>query len=113
MKRRALRKRYGRTQASIGHGWRHIEPQHRYAIVGLIPKRGGHVGEYLKKRHVVGRARDAHEAIVELYRLRDGQHGSWGQGRWAFIVLDMHAGKGKLAPIVSELELESRKSRGG
>jgi hypothetical protein len=32
-----LRRRYGRARASIGKGWRHIEPRHRYAIVGLVP----------------------------------------------------------------------------
>jgi len=112
MRKRALRRRYGRTRASLGEGWRHIEPHHRYAIVGLVPKRGGHVGEYLKKRYVVGRGRDAQEALTTLWRLNEERRGQYGRGRWEYVVLDMHAGKGSLAPTVTESELRARAARG-
>lgn len=99
----ALRRRYSRASG-------YLQPHHRYAIYGLVPKRGGHVGEHLKKRHLVGRARDAYEAAAELYRLRAEQRasGSYGQGRWTYIVVDRHAGRGKLAPVVTYEELLAR-----
>ncbi len=104
------RKLEWRAAASIGKGARgYLEAHHRYAIVGLVPKRGG---GYLKTRHVVGRARDAHEALMNLLFQRSGQSGSYGQGRWEFVVLDLGAGAGKLHPIVSEAELRERQARG-
>jgi len=113
--RHALHRRYGRAAAAIGKGARgFIQEHHKYAIVGLVPKttgsglfRGkGASGEYLKTRHVVGRARDAHEALVELYRL---QHETSG---WHLIVLDVSGKHGKLTPIVTEEELQRRKAAG-
>jgi len=112
--RRSRRSRgsYGdaRRPASVGVGWRHIEPHHKYAVVGLVPKKGG---GYLKTRHVVGRARDAHEALTELYRVREQQRvaGAHGQGRWEYAVLDVSSGKGAMSPIVTEAQLEARKAR--
>lgn len=99
-----------RRPASVGVGWRYIEPHHRYAIVGLVPKKGG---GYLKTRHVVARARDAYEALAELYRVREQQRaaGAYGQGRWDYVVLDVSSGKGTLSPIVTEAQLEARKAR--
>ena len=107
--RKGLRRRYGKTRASIGRGWRSVQPHHKYAIVGLVPKLGG---GYLKKRHVVGTARDAHEALVELIRVGEYNHGASGQGRWHHVVLDLSSGKGNLAPIVSEATLRERAARG-
>ena len=107
---RALRRRYGRAQPSIGKGAQgYIQAHHKYAIVGLVPKRGG---GYLKTRHVVGRARDAHEALVELYRQTETRRpGSFGG--WHFIVLDLSAKHGPVTPIVTKAELEARKAAGG
>ena len=114
MKRRArtLRRRYGHAHSSIGRGARnYIQSHHKYAIVGLVPKKGG---GYLKTRHVVGRARDAHEALVELYRQTEGRaSGSYGAGRWDFIVLDLAAKRGPITPVVTVTELEARKAMGG
>lgn len=110
---RALARRYGHAQPVIGVGASgYIEGHHRYAVVGLVPKRAG--GGHLKTRHVVGRGRDAHEALTELLRLRAEQRasGSYGQGRWTYIVLDLSAKKGKLAPTVTEDELRARQARG-
>jgi hypothetical protein len=107
----ALRRRYGRAQPAIGKGAQgYILPHHKYAIVGLVPRRGrrGGSGEHLKTRYVVGRARDADEALVELYRMRHGAV----DGGWDYIVLDLSAKRGKIAPIVTVAELEARKARG-
>jgi hypothetical protein len=109
----ALRRRYGRATGAIGKGARgFIQEHHKYAIVGLIPKRGG---GHLKTRHVVGRARDAHEALAVLYELVEKQRasGAYGHGRWDYIVLDVSNKHGKLTPIVTEAELQQRKAAGG
>ena len=109
MKRRALRNRYGHA-ASLGRRYSgYLGPEHRYAIVGLVPKRGG---GHLKERHVVGRGRDAHEALMSLMEARANQSTAYGQGKWTLIVLDLHAGHGKLAPTVTEAELRARQARG-
>jgi hypothetical protein len=94
-KGRALGRRYGRASASSGA---------RYEIYGLVPKRGG---GHLKKRHLVGRARDAHEALVELYRVTRGQGPNW-----TYIIIDQSAKQGRLAPIVTEDELRHRQAAG-
>lgn len=108
--RRALRRRYGRAYAAVGRGARgFIHAHHAYAIVGLVPKKGG---GYLKTRHVVGRARDAHEALMELLEQEARPSTAYGQGRWTFVVLDLRAGKGKMAPVISEAELRRRQARG-
>jgi hypothetical protein len=104
VKRSKLRRRYGKTRASIGRGWRHIEPHHKYAIVSLYRKKGG---GHLKQRYVVGRGRDAHEALAELFYVR-----STPGYNVDYAVLDLGSGKGSLAPIVSEATLRERAARG-
>jgi hypothetical protein len=106
VKRKALRKRYGRSSnASV------TAPGARYEIWARYPKTRG--GGYLKQRHFAGRGRDAHEVLATLYEYREGTRAAGGYRRPMYVVLDMHAKRGKLAPIVSEAELEARKSRGG
>lgn len=107
MKRRAhaLRRRYGRAYPPA-----FAQGDARYIIYGLVPKNGG---GYLKKRHLVGRGRDAYETLAELYRLHETNRGAYGQGRWTYIVVDNDAKRGKLAPIVTAEELRARKAAGG
>jgi hypothetical protein len=109
------------TSAYYAGSFRERARRAQYVIYGLVPRRtgrglfrgtGGAGGTFLKKRHPVATARDAHEALMELIRLRDGQSGSYGQGRWHFIVVEQGAGRGKLAPIVSEDELRRRAAAG-
>lgn len=103
----ALRLRYGRAAAAIGKGARgYIQEHHKYALVGLVPKRGG---GFLKTRHVLSRARDAHEALAELYRL---QHDGGASRGWQIIVLDVSNKHGKLTPVVTAAELQARKAAG-
>lgn len=97
---------------SIGKGASgYIQSHHKYAIVGLVPKRGG---GFLKTRYVVGRARDAHEALVTLWELTERRRvsGAYGSGAWTYIVLDLQKRHGKLTPTVTVDELERRKTAG-
>jgi hypothetical protein len=101
MKRRghALRRRYGRAYPPA-----FAQKGARYEIYGLAPKHRG--GGFAKKRHLVGRGRDAYEALAELYRLEHGE----GVSRWMYIVIDKGAGAGRLAPVVTRAELEQRRA---
>ncbi len=109
---RALARRYGHAQPAIGKGAKgYLYAHHKYAIVGLVPNRQG--TGYLKTRYVIGRARDAHEALMELIQHQATQAQHYGQARWKLVVLDVSAGKGKLAPIVTESELRARAVTGG
>ena len=110
MKRRrrgvALRKRYGHvSNASV------TAPGARYEIWSRYPKMRG--GGYAKKRHFAGRGRDAHEVLVTLYEYRESARNYGASARPMYFVIDTYVKHGKLAPIVSEAELEARKLRGG
>jgi hypothetical protein len=100
MRRHALRRRYGRAYPPA-----FAQPGSRYEIYGLIPKRGG---GHLKKRHLVGRARDAYEALVRLFEITEGGT----QRHWSYIVIDKGAGRGRLAPVVTPDELRRRQAAG-
>ncbi len=93
---RILRHRYGHARGS------------RYEIYAIYPKLRG--DGYTRKRYLTGRARDANEALTELFRLR---HSYPEHQRIALIVIDTSAKRGRLAPTVTEAELRRRQSAGG
>ena len=93
---RILRKRYGHADGP------------RYEIFAIYPRMRG--GGYSKKRYLTGRARDAQEALTELFRLR---HAYPPHQRIALVVIDKSAKRGRLAPTVTEDELRRRQSAGG
>jgi hypothetical protein len=65
---------------------------------------------YEKKQRLVAEARDAQEALTELWRLE--QDPSWMMRSAKLVIVDAAAGRGKIAPVVNKADLQALAARG-
>ena len=100
---RALRRRYGRAYPPA-----YAPKGSRYEIFVSYPKMRG--GGFEKKRRLVGRGRDAYEALARLYEV---EHDQTGSRRPLVTVIDQGSRRGRLAAAVTSAELRRRQAEGG